>query len=427
MNRQIDFLITRLRTSTLLKSSMIMFVSTQIANVSAYVFQFCISRMLGVILFGTYNSLLSLYCIIVIPTQVIMMVVARYTANFYAKQEKAKLYLFIRNSFLLVLLLGALILGSFFMFAPLISGFLKLDRAGYLILVGIIASLSYIVIVGAGYLQGIQKFFRLGGYLAGMGLVRLIGGVLLVWWGFGVYGALTGSILGFSIVIVIFWSPLKELFTWKEEGVQVERHTREIFQYSIPVMLAALSFHSYIYIDLVLVKHFFSVNEVGHYAAAAVLGRAVFYFSTAIAFAMFPKIAEAEALGQNSFIILKKALLMTGVLSFVAFLILSIFPGLMIRILFGHGYELSFALLPVYALAMVPLSLSNLMVQFCVARKDFMFIGVLVAGLFLLCAGIGFFHSSLTRVIWILAICNSLVAFCLGGLIFIQSRLTKNP
>ncbi|MBI1870769.1 MAG: oligosaccharide flippase family protein [Chlamydiae bacterium] len=391
----------RVKSEKFFKSGSILFFSTSIGNLAAYFYQFAMSRLMRPEDFGTLNSLLSLFAIETVPVTVIGMVIIKYVSGFYARQEMGKLKLFLVNSFRNLSLLGFFLAMLVFMTRSYVAHFLKLNTVTPLWILALMISVSFVIPVGGALLQGLQLFGRFGGAMISTGLLRLALGVFLVWLGWGVNGGLWANFLASFALAIFFYQPLRKIleasFTKK-----IEKHTREILLFSLPVTLALLGSSGLINLDLILVKHFFSPSLAGQYAAAVILGRSIFYFPGALSMAMYPMINEAEALQKDSFHILKKCLIWTAFLSGSGLVLFMIVPDFLIKTLFGAQYTEASHLLPLYALAMLPLALSNIFIQFNLALRKYGFIYTIFGACVLEWGLMALFHQSLDEVLIIL-------------------------
>jgi O-antigen/teichoic acid export membrane protein len=378
------------------------------------------SRLLSPKDFGALNSILSLFSIETVPVMVVGMVIIRYVSQFQALQETAKLRLFLLNSLRNLSVLGILLALLIWLTRSWVGLYLRLESTAPIILLGVMVFFAFIFPVGTGYLQGLQLFGRLGCVLIFNGFARLIFGIVLVLLGYGVMGALGANVLAFFVVFLFFYQPFRKILQISTSK-EIERHTKEILVFSIPVTLAFLGSSGLIFLDLILVNHFFSPDSVGQYAAAVILGRSIFYFPGALAMAMYPMAAEAQVLQKDAYDILKKCLILTGLLSGCGLILFISIPDFLIWTLFGSQYSEAGQLLSFYALAMFPFALSSVFIQFNLALKRFKFIYVLLVALALEWAAIELFHNSFGDILIIVNLTQWGILTVLGFLTAIQA------
>lgn len=371
--------------------------------------------------FGALNSVLSLFSVETALVTVVSMVVARYVSQFQALQEMGKLRLFLINSFKNLALLGVFIAFLVWITRFWVADYLRLESTMPIMVLTGVVFFAFIYPLGTSYLQGLQLFTRLGFVLLTGGLFRLGFGILLVLFGFGVSGALTANFFAFIPILFFFYRPLMNIVKIKYSG-PVEKHTREILAFSIPVGLAFLGNIGMMNLDLILVKHFFSPESVGQYAAATVLGRSVLYLPGALVMTMYPMVAEAQALQTDAHTYLKRCIILTSVLAGCGVILFFIMPDFLIRILFGSQYPEAGQLLSFYSLAMFFLTLSNVLIQYNLAIKDFRFIYVLLGVLAFEGMAIQYFHDSFKIILLILNLSQGALLVILGSF-----KVAKKP
>ncbi len=385
----------------LTKNGIFLFLAFMIGNISAYFFQFYMSRKLSMEDFGMFNSLLSLSAIVSVPAGTVSLVMARYTSKFHALQDIGKIKYLFYNAYIKLLLAGTIGIGIFISLSKYIGTFLNIHTNFPIILIGISLLLSLILPINLGILQGLQRFGYLGINGSISGLLRLAFGVLFIYIGFGVHGAILAGIVPVFIIILITWYPTRFLLS-KTIKHDKEKYTKEIIWYSLPATLANLCFSGLINIDLVLVKHFFSPEDAGNYAATAILGRSIFYLPGAIILAMFPMVSESHTLNKDTYGLLNKALLFTLILSGFGLIIFFVFPSQVMGLLMGKKFIATAQLLRVFGLAMLPFALLNILINFNLAKHRVKFVYTLAVGCLLEIFLIYIHHNSLTQVIYIM-------------------------
>ena len=363
------------------------------------------SRALSVEDFGIINSLLSISVIISLPMQTLHTTLAGITSHLKAKEAYSDISRLFYRMLFKVSVAGVCGLIIFALFSGYLRDFLNLSSVYPLLIVGVLALLSFLLSVNYGILQGLQSFNYFGALFGLNGFFKLVFGVLLVYLGLGVEGALGGIALG--TFLVFFSSVVGLRFHLLKHGPQdptgkSHEYPLEGFSYSIPVLVALLCFTSLTNIDLVLVKHFFPAEDAGSYAVASVLGKAILFMPAAIVLAMFPMVSETHARKENSYHILKKSVAFAGLLSFIGILAYILFPELLVTILMGAKHTQIAHLVRLYGVAMLPFVFINIFMYFNLATHRMKFLYTFIAGslaeILLMCM----YHNSLQQVIYIL-------------------------
>src|SRR6185437_14464166 len=223
---------------------------------------------------------------------------------------------------------------------------------------------------------------------------KLACAILLVELGYGVLGAV-GAISASILAAVLIPSPKAQ----DDAGSKalIPASFREGMQ-AIVFFVGQVVINN---IDIILVKHFFTSEQAGIYAAIALVGRVLYFAAWSIVSAMFPISAAAKEEEHNRKHVLLLPLLIVLVLAAVFILILALFPGVIIHIIFGEGFRSTWAepLLSLYAVATGLYALSVVLMTYEMSRKiantgwlQLIFSGALVFLIYL-------FHSNLRQVI----------------------------
>lgn len=387
------------------KATSLLFVCTMFGNISGLIYQAFMSRTLSVEDFGALNSLLSVFAILSLPVQTLHTTVAGITSHLKAQQAFNSISRLFFKMLLKVSIVGLCGIVIFTLFSGYLREFLNIYSVYPLLIVGILALFSFLLSVNNGILQGLQSFSYFG-IMSGLnGFLKLVFGVLFVYLGLGVAGAIGGVAMGIFVIFlsstIILHVSLSRLSS-QDPIAEPQTYPLEGFSYSIPVLIALLCFTSLTNMDLVLAKHYFPAEEAGHYAVAAVLGKVVLFLPAAIVLAMFPMVSESHALKEDSYHILKKSVAFAGLLSFIGILVYVLFPELLVTILMGAKHAQIAHLVRLYGIAMLPFVFINIFMYFNLATHRLKFLYLFIAGSLVEILLICLYHSSLQQVIYIL-------------------------
>ncbi len=386
------------------------FIASMVVNLCNYLFHIFMSRSLGPVDYGILVSLFSVFMIISVPAGVLQTVTTKYTSNFKAKGELAKIKVLLHQLLTRVSLFG---IGGFILLSLLsghIASFLHIPSRLPIVLVAVAVALGIICPVLQGTLQGLQKFFYFGTNMIIGGIGKLFFGILLVYMGLKVNGALLGLAMGSLAAFLFAIFPLRRQFSLDQTDCNFS--LSPIYGYFFPVGLMLLCFVLLTNIDLVLVKHFFDSSQTGHYAAASIVAKIILFLPGAIAMVMFPKTSELHALSKESKPVLKKSLLYTTLLSGGVLLLYLTIPSLIVKSLFGSQYIPTIPLIGIFGLAMLFFSLTNILLFYQISVHQLKFLKILVVATIVEVTLISLFHASLVQVILILvAVSLSLFLF----------------
>jgi len=409
----------------LFRASSLLFICMMLGNVASFFYQAFMSRTLSVEEFGILNALLSLCTIISLPVQTLHTTIAGVTSHLKARQAYNNISKLFYSMLLKVFMAGICGIIIFVLFSGYLQDFLKVPSIYPLLIVGILALLTFLLSVNLGVLQGLQSFNYLGINTGLEGLLKLTFGMSLVYSGLGIEGAIGGIALGIFTVFFVSAIVLRSsLFKLRPQTPINEPQTYTLggFLYSVPVLIAFLCFTILTNIDLVLVKHFFSAEEAGSYAVAAILGKAVLFMPGAIVLAMFPMAAESHALKADSYHFLKRSLAFASLLSGTGVLAYILVPELLVTTLMGAKHASTAHLVRYYGIAMFPFVFINIFMFFNLATHRLRFLYALIVGSLAEILLIYAFHSSLQQVIYILISIGSTILVVNAFLIWIDMK-----
>ena len=396
----------------LLKHSSILFAASIITGLLNYLFQLYVGRMLGPSDYGIYSSLVALLYIMSVPSSTIQTSVAKLVSDHSWEPEKIKYLL--KYVFRKLTLISLPVSVIFFILSFFIADFLKINSKMYFFILSVLLFISFLAPVLTGTLQGMQMFSQMGINSVAGTFFKLLSGVILVYFGFGVNGALLAVFIGSLLGLLLAFMPLHFLKGSKEVNGNIK-----LLNYSMIVLLATIGLTFVTNVDMLIVKHYLSDKEAGYYAAAALLGKIVLFATAPIAMVMFPKATVMDQKNHNGSNLLRNSLLYTGSISFCIVLLFIISPEFIVKLLFGPEFVEINGLLVYFAAGMALFSLSNTFVFYDLATRKYRFLYVLGAVSVMEVALISMFHDSSLSVVRILF---ALMAILFVGICFSEKR-----
>ncbi len=378
-----------------------------LANVFSYLFQVYMGRALGPVGYGIFGALVSLLYIISIPGNAISFTITKFVSEYAAKNRREEISALMLGASLKLGKYALLVFILFVIGSEALANFMKIPSSAPVIIVGLIFSFGLITPVLNGALQGLQKFWHLGAVGVAGSASKLLMGVALVYLGFGVNGALASiffsSLFAFALTLYMLKEYLKPVKSRIEESV---------FEYSTPVLLTALLLALTSNIDVVLVKHYFSAEEAGYYAAASLFGKIVVFVSSPIAIVLFPK-ASGESASGGAARILRESLIYTAAI--VVFVVMAYFlvPSLVVSLIFGPKFSPVAQLIGMFGVAMAFFALANVFITYDMAVKKMRFLYIVLCATLLEVAAILMFPVSLAAIIKILVLSMGFMFFAL--------------
>jgi len=405
----------KIKKNELFRGSLILFVLINIGNLINYLYQIIMARMLGPSDYGILAVLISFTYIFTIPTLAIQTAVSKKIAIFNATKEYNKMsglfFSFLKKLFIFSLIVFILfVILSFFIIKPLNISFWLLVLTGTLIIA------SFVYPLAAGSLQGMKKFSALGWNTFFVFLVKIITAIILVIFGFKVYGAILGFILGMVFGFILALPYIKEIINAKKDndGTKILTKENSLIFGSILVFVFIYS------IDVILARVFFSSEIAGQYAVLSTIGKMILFSTMSIGNAMFPISAERHYAKAKTSGIIKKASLYVFILCAAAVALFIIFPELIIKLLFGSQYLEIAELLPYLGIAFSLIAFLNILILYRISTDEFNLSHLLLIILFLVIEIILLFLFNADIKQFTLAFMFSTIITFIGAFIFVR-------
>ncbi len=374
-------------------SSAVMIFGSNFANGLAFIYHLIIGRLLGPVHYGELAAVISLATMFSAIFTFLSTVVIKFASSSKSKKEENYIFSwFSQKTFVISVFLFVLTL----VLSPFVSNFLHIDLK-IILIVPFFLFFSLLSLVLRAFLQGILKFNQMVVSLNVELLLRLVLGVLFVYLGFSVFGAVLGIVISSAIGLLITFYFLKNYSLFlKDKSINF---TKEIFSYTMPVFLFSLASTSFLTTDVLLAKHFISSQDAGIYASLSTLGKIILYGTIPIGAVMFPMVSKRFSKGQKYLSIFILSLVLTSAASIVALLFYKFFPDIAIRTLYGDSFLDGDKYLIWFGLFAALYSLSSLICSFYLSiGKVKIVILPLFFSIFQI-AGIVLIHDSLLSII----------------------------
>jgi O-antigen/teichoic acid export membrane protein len=392
-----------------LSGSAILLAGLGLVTLINFAYNIAVARFLGSTGFGHTTAVYTLLILISSVTLSFQILTAKIVAQQDSQSAQTVVYKWFHWR---AWTAGILVALSLLAFRQAVTVYLNLPDTLLIELLAI--GTAFYVPLGArrGYIQGVCGFRHLAHNLVLEGLVRLGGSLLLIFLGTGVEGVIAANAAAVAIAY-LFAKP--QLYTPADSVPEVPVAFREGLQ-------AAVFFAGQVVInncDIVVVKHFFSSQSAGIYAAVAMVGRVVFAFSWAIVSSMFPIVAEARGRRQREDSdVLGVSLLLVFSICLLFVLGLALAPAEIWTRLFGSHFGTSATdfsnLLVLYAVSTGIYALSVVLIAYEMSHKiantgwaQLLISGVVIAGIYQ-------FHSSLAQVIWVQVVTMVVLLLCVA-------------
>jgi O-antigen/teichoic acid export membrane protein len=255
--------------------------------------------------------------------------------------------------------------------------------------------ISLLTIATGSVLTGYQKFVWVSAMTALAILIKLMISIPFVRW--GVSGVMLAAVLAGILAYGLYFIPLRFLLTARAKPSELKR--RDMLGFAVPTLLTQLGITSLYSTDIILVRHFFSARDAGIYAALAILGKIVFYASSAVPTVLFPIASERSAAGTKTKKLIVSAVGIVAAISAGITLTYFLFPNIIVSLLFGNAYNSAGSMLGLFGVFLSLFSIGSIITTACLAvgfvRIWFFAVAAAIAQII----GIAMFHASISGVI----------------------------
>jgi O-antigen/teichoic acid export membrane protein len=318
--------------------------------------------------YSLFTTLLQICTLMGIPAIGVQTIFAQQAASAITEEHDRELAGVFRGVLRGIFFIWLLTSGIIFALRHQVLGGLKMNNPAALWMTLVIGLATMVLPVVMGMLQGHQNFLWLGWTSITNGIGRFVAMcVIILMLGGWAAGAMTAVLLGTILAVAIggwqtrkFWRLKSKPILWREWLARL-----------IPLTLGLGALTFMLSADMVFVRHFFSEETTGYYAAAGMIGRALVFFVQPLAMVMFPKIVRS-AVNSEKTDVLAHALGVTALAGCGAALACTVFPSLPLRIIYDKSFlEIATPLVPWFAWCMLPLALSTVLVNALLAKAQF--------------------------------------------------------
>lgn len=383
----------------LINGSIYIFVGSMFGNILNFLFNLFMSRNLSVEQYGILTATISLIMLITIPVGSIIPTIVNFAGSRFAKEDYESVKAFFIKIIKPLVTISLILFFCFIVFAKYIGDFFQISDESLIIIAGLIVAMAHVGIVNSGLLQAklAFKFISFSNLIASF--IKLLVGVLLVFLGFNVKGAIWALFLSGVILYVLSFVYLRNIFKSQSNNSN-KIHFKNLVSYGIPSSLATLSMTSLISTDILLVKHFFDPLQAGVYAGLSLVGKVIFFFSAPITSVMFPLIIKKHAKNENYNNTFKMALVVVFIPSVLISIFYFSYPDLSISFFIKNKTYLSASgLLGLFGIFITMYSLISLFVYYFLSvNKTRVYIPVVFSAI-AQAVLITFYHDSLFGVV----------------------------
>jgi O-antigen/teichoic acid export membrane protein len=381
-----------------------------------FLFNVIMARLLGPSLFSQAAAIVTLLMLLSCISLSFQMVCAKFVARNESPAAKFSVYRTLSRQ---AWQSGAVVALVLLAAEKPIAEYLRMPNAWVIGLLAIGMAFYNQLGVKRGGMQGWCRFGALSRNYIFEAASKLVIAVMLVELGYGIFGvvgSLSASIIA-SVFLVGSGKPkAHELVEPEIASECVPASFGEGIQ-AIVFFIGQVIINN---VDIILVKHFFDSELAGLYAAVALVGRLLYFAAWQVVSAMFPVSAASGEEEPRKAHVLGVPLAIVTLMSAGFILVSAVFPGLVMRLVFGEGFHSAESLLSMYAISTALYAIAMVLITYEMSRKiantgwlQLLFSGAIVLAIYM-------FHSDLRQVIMV-QIWLKVVMLLLVSLPFLRS------
>ncbi|MHB1335445.1 MAG: oligosaccharide flippase family protein [Candidatus Humimicrobiaceae bacterium] len=389
------------------------FITSSLANIINFFYQIIMGRILGPSGYGELNTLISLLFISGAITGTFQTSVTRYISAYNAHNDVYKIKNFFIKITIRFFILSCLIFIILLLLLKLITSFLNMQSSLPLIILGVIIVQGSLASVVTGVIQGMGRFKALGFNSILSTSLKLVLGIFFIYLGFKSFGAVIGIMLAALIAYLILFLSIKDILRLKiQNNIDSSIDIKNFYKSTMMILISTVLVTLISYFDIVLVKHFFSSENAGYFAAASQIGRIILFFPGAIGIVIFPRFTEKFEKNERLRGTFLKSYFILLVTSIFFLVIYFFFPEIIIKIMYGTVFiNDSSKLIFLYGLFMALIGFINLQIFYFISMKKYWYLICLFIFFVVEIVLIVNYHNTLKSVLWIEILISSLIFF----------------
>ena len=266
------------------RGTLFLFISQICLMGSTYIIHFSLARLLSKAEYGQFGVILSILLICrIFLLRGVPDTIAKYVSEGRdtksIKKKGLRLQLFFALSISTIL----------FIFAPQLATFLNdTQLTNYIRLLSLYIPIISMIAFYVGLLNGFEKFHKTSQLLISRHILNVFFVLLLVIFGYHIYGVIAGYI--FAGFFVIFLGYLTTRTNIKGQLVTL----KELVYFSYSILIFSMSFTLLLSLDLFIIKNLDINNDyVGYYVAVKTLGNIPILIFAALSFTILPVISRS--------------------------------------------------------------------------------------------------------------------------------------
>lgn len=424
----ISKIVEKLKTDRFYFDSIVLTIFTLLGNLVAFLVNIIYTRTLPP---GQYGAIMSINSFINILTTISLafrMFNVRETSDLIAKGQNPKAII-VSYKFTLYSFLGLVLF--FLLLSPLygyIVGFMKIDYLPFVMSVMVVI-FSYLISITSSLFQSLKLFLILGIVYFSYPFLRFVFTYpYIVVWDGQYIGATSSMLLG--VVISFVLSSLVIILNKNSRELLLNENNNKLslnlsyFLPLIPIVLINMLYSVLNFGDVIFSRRYFNDVETDIFALAATVAKANFFVIIPISFVMLPRMIEdLNNKGYRASVMaLVKGVVIALFASFVYLIFVLIFGDIILKI-FGERYLEAKSILFLFTLAVIPIGISLLLINYSIVFKNWYFLIPLAVTDIILIVGFILFHNNFVEMILVDLVAGLVLLFSLSFMVL----LSKEP
>lgn len=415
-------LVDNILSSPFIKHNFLFFTGSLFVSVLNYLYYPVLGRMLSPVRFGEVQTLLTLFLQASIFLSILTFVTVHVTVNTPVESERNEILLGLEK---IALLVGYFLLGIALIITPVLKSFLHFTETSSFVALILALAFSIPLSFRMAFLRGRKAFVRASITDGSGSLAKLILSPMLVLAGLQTFGAIMGLALS-QLVSLIPGARWSHAHGFRGFGLATKiaslKKLKPQLVFTLVYLLASSAVVAMLSIDIIAIKHYFSPEEAGFYAGMATVARIVYFLTAPFTAVLLTSVSMQQSESKNRLQVRGSVGLILG-LGGIAVLAMSLYPQLIIKILVGSKYLLYAGYLPWLALVMILLAVSNAILMYRIALRQYSFIIPPILVFLLTLIALSMRHTSISGVIYVVLSGSAVMVLALVGQGFAQKMI----
>lgn len=382
---------------TLLRGGAFVVASTLFAHLSNFIYNATAAHLLGPTEYGSLAAVIALLYV-ASPFFVAVQTIASRTTTGLVVSGRTELVLPMVRYYGMRLAVGAALLAGFTaLFSNAFARFVRVPSAIPVAILGIGFAFSAVNHLQRGVLQGASQFERYAISTIVEASVRVVAAVVLL--------VVVARSVDVAVVAVVLGSLCGMGATSFLLRALPRGSAREVprvpIGYSATTLASLIALALLLSVDVLAAKRYLDPKTAGVYAAVSLIGKIVFFATSAAAVLLFPSFSAHHHRGSDARRTLTRAFAFVAAASAVIVGIYFLVPQLVITVLFGERYDAARPYLGWIGIAFGFYALAYLGGTYLLSHQRFAGVGVLAFGVLAQLGALYTFHGSLWAFTWV--------------------------